>query len=65
MIIKAYAEMGARRATEILSRGRAGQTAAGRANGQNIAAERAALRYMTPNQLSQSATRYLRQTGQR
>ena len=49
----------------LLENGRAGQTKAGRANGQSLAEERRAMQFMTPGQIRQSANRYRQQTAGR
>ena len=59
-MMKVYAQVSASAGRQILANGRGGRTAAGRANGQNAASERAALNMMTPNQIRQSANRYNR-----
>lgn len=62
-MLRVYAESGKSPSRQILENGRAGQTRAGRANGQSLAEERRALQYMTPSQITQSARRYVQQTA--
>lgn len=57
LVIKAYAASTTSAGRQLLGTSTRGITRAGRGNGQNIRAEREALRFMTPGQIRGSANR--------